>query len=86
MCCARRSRNSGSSAVLVTWCGDLFGEEEPLNRAGIVHPDDWTARLAENFEQLYAARLRDGRALDIAAALRLASTRTLDPPLRDHAG
>lgn len=62
--------------------GDLFGEDEPFNRAGIVHADNWTARLPENFEQVYAARVRDGRALDIAAALRLALTRRLDSTLR----
>jgi 4-alpha-glucanotransferase len=57
--------------------GDLFGEDEPFNRAGIVHPDNWTARLPRNFEEVYAVRLREGRALDIAAALQLALTRTL---------
>lgn len=61
------------------FAGDLFGEDEPFNRAGIVHPDNWTARLPENFEQVYEARLREGRALDIAAALRLALSRKLDP-------
>jgi 4-alpha-glucanotransferase len=54
--------------------GDLFGETEPFNRAGIVHPDNWTARLPENFEEIYAERLRSGRALDIVGALRLALT------------
>jgi 4-alpha-glucanotransferase len=62
--------------------GDLFGEAEPFNRAGIVHADNWTARLPANFEDVYAARLRDGRALDITAALRLALTRKLDPAMR----
>jgi 4-alpha-glucanotransferase len=57
--------------------GDLFGEHEPFNRAGIIHPDNWTARLPDDFEAVYAARLREGRALDIAAALRIALTRKL---------
>jgi 4-alpha-glucanotransferase len=57
--------------------GDLFGERAPFNRAGIIHPDNWTARLPENFEELYAARLREGRALDIVRALRMALTRSL---------
>ena len=52
--------------------GDLFGETEPFNRAGVVHPDNWTARLPDDFEQLYAQRLAEGRALDIVAALKLA--------------
>jgi 4-alpha-glucanotransferase len=52
--------------------GDLFGEHEPFNRAGVVHPDNWTARLPEDFERVYSERVRRGQALDIAAALRLA--------------
>jgi 4-alpha-glucanotransferase len=52
--------------------GDLFGETEPFNRAGVVHPDNWTARLPENLEETYMERLRAGRALDIVEALRLA--------------
>jgi hypothetical protein len=57
--------------------GDLFGEHEPFNRAGIIHPDNWTPRLPDDFEAVYATRRREGRALDIAAALRMALTRRL---------
>ena len=57
--------------------GDLFGESQPFNRPGVVHPDNWTARLPEDFEEVYAERLREGRALDIASALQLALTRRL---------
>jgi 4-alpha-glucanotransferase len=57
--------------------GDLFGEHEPFNRAGIIHPDNWTPRLPDDFEAVYATRRREGRALDIAAALRIALTRRL---------
>jgi 4-alpha-glucanotransferase len=60
--------------------GDLFGEREPFNRAGIVHPDNWTARLPPDFEQLYAMRMREGRALDIVLALQLALSRKLVLP------
>jgi hypothetical protein len=60
--------------------GDLFGSSEPFNRAGVVHPDNWTARLPENFEAVYAERLRAGHALDIVGALRLALTRRLHDP------
>jgi 4-alpha-glucanotransferase len=67
---------SGAESVYV-FVGDLFGEIEPFNRAGEVHPDNWTARLPDDFEDVYAARVAEGRALDIAAALRLALTRTL---------
>ena len=62
--------------------GDLFGETEPFNRAGIVHPDNWTARLPERFEALYAERVQAGQALDIVAALRLAVTGKLAASVR----
>jgi hypothetical protein len=67
---------SEAESVFV-FVGDLFGEREPFNRAGVIHPDNWTSRLPENFEELYDERLRDGRALDIVAALRMALTRRL---------
>lgn len=54
--------------------GDLFGEVEPFNRAGIIHPDNWTARLQQNFEAVYEQRVREGRAIDVAAAVQLAAT------------
>jgi len=57
--------------------GDLFGESEPFNRAGVVHADNWTSRLPQRFEAVYAERLRARRALDIVAALRLALTGSL---------
>jgi 4-alpha-glucanotransferase len=63
--------------TVFVFVGDLFGEREPFNRAGIIHPDNWTARLPENFEDVYVARLREGRALDIPAALQLALSRRL---------
>lgn len=69
--------SSGARNVYV-FVGDLFGEHEPFNRAGIAHPDNWTARLPDDFEQVYAARVREGRALDIAAALKLALHRRVD--------
>jgi 4-alpha-glucanotransferase len=67
---------SRAESVFV-FIGDLFGEYEPFNRAGIIHPDNWTARLPDDFEDVYVARLREGRALDVAAALRIALTRRL---------
>jgi hypothetical protein len=59
--------------------GDLFGDDAPFNRAGVVHPDNWAARLPADFEARYDKRLQEGRALDIAGALRLALARTLSP-------
>jgi hypothetical protein len=67
---------SGADSIFV-FVGDLFGELEPFNRPGLIHPDNWTARLPEDFEDVYASRLREGRALDVAAALRMALTRRL---------
>jgi 4-alpha-glucanotransferase len=81
LCASLADLFSSRAENVYVFVGDLFGDDEPFNRAGIVHADNWTARLPENFEQVYAARLRDGRALDIAAALRLAVTRRLDPAL-----
>ncbi|HYC00533.1 MAG TPA: 4-alpha-glucanotransferase [Candidatus Limnocylindrales bacterium] len=54
--------------VLVYWT-DLFGELEPFNRAGIVHPDNWTLRLPSHYRSVYAARVRERRALDVRAAV-----------------
>ncbi|HEX4998151.1 MAG TPA: 4-alpha-glucanotransferase [Terriglobia bacterium] len=70
---------SGARHVYV-FVGDLFGETTPFNRAGIVHPDNWRLRLPPDFERAYSERIRDGRALDIAAAIRLALTRRLESP------
>lgn len=48
---------------------DLFGEREAFNRPGIIHPDNWSLRLPEDFVGLYVERLARGEALDIGAAL-----------------
>jgi 4-alpha-glucanotransferase len=68
--------SSGARNVYV-FVGDLFGEAQPFNRAGIVHPDNWKFRLDPMFEQVYRERVERGAALDIASALRLALTRSL---------
>jgi 4-alpha-glucanotransferase len=52
--------------------GDLFGEREPFNRAGIVHPDNWTLRMASDFEGTYETRCASGAALDVPRALAMA--------------
>ncbi len=51
---------------------DVFGELEPMNRAGVIHPDNWTLRLDPEFEREYDARRALGRALDLGVALALA--------------
>ncbi len=61
---------------------DLFGEREPFNRAGVVHPDNWSLRLPADFAQAHAARVREQRALDPLAALAQAlRARRLRPDL-----
>jgi hypothetical protein len=57
--------------------GDLFGETEPFNRAGIVHEDNWKYRLAPDFERVYTERVQRGAALDVSGALNLALKRSL---------
>jgi 4-alpha-glucanotransferase len=68
--------SSGARNVYV-FVGDLFGETEPFNRAGIVHDDNWTYRLDPDFERVYAERVQRGAALDVMAALDLAIRRSL---------
>jgi 4-alpha-glucanotransferase len=68
---------SGARHVYI-FAGDLLGEKVPFNRAGIVHGDNWKLRLSPDFEDVHARRVREGRALDIAAAARLALTRRFD--------
>jgi 4-alpha-glucanotransferase len=51
---------------------DLFGSTESFNRAGVVHPDNWSQRLPPDFERVYDERRARGRALDLGAALALA--------------
>jgi 4-alpha-glucanotransferase len=77
LCASLADLFASEAESVFVFVGDLFGEREPFNRAGVIHPDNWTSRLPENFEELYDERLRDGRALDIVAALRMALTRRL---------
>jgi len=51
---------------------DLFGELEPLNRAGVVHADNWRLRLPADYERAYASRRDAGRAIDFGSALSMA--------------
>jgi hypothetical protein len=50
--------------VLIFWV-DLFEGRAEFNRPGIIHPDNWTARVPPDFERAYAG------ALDRAVALAL---------------
>jgi len=65
-CLASRARH-----VVVPFT-DLFGFDEPYNRPGEVHPDNWTLRLTAAWRRDYAERLAAGHALALPAALALA--------------
>lgn len=60
--------------VIVFWA-DLFGEERIYNRPGVVHEENWTLRMAPDFEGTYRRALDEGRAprLDRVLALALAA-------------
>jgi 4-alpha-glucanotransferase len=60
--------------VIVFWA-DLFGEERIYNRPGVVHEENWTLRMAPDFEREYATALMEGRAprLDRVLSLALAA-------------
>ena len=51
---------------------DLFGETEPFNRAGVVHPENWTLRIPPSCEAVLASRIDAGEALNVPRALGLA--------------
>ena len=51
---------------------DLFGVQEIYNRPGTVSPENWSLRLAPDWREAYAARVREDRALNLPLALWLA--------------
>lgn len=57
--------------VIVFWA-DLFGEERIYNRPGVVHDDNWTLRMAPDFERAYQRALDDGAAPRLEHALAMA--------------
>lgn len=57
---------------VMVFVSDLFGETALYNRAGVVHPDNWTLRVPHDFRAQYAARCAGGRALDMPLVLALA--------------
>lgn len=48
---------------------DLLGLREVYNRPGTVGPENWSLRIVPSFREDYAARLRQGLALDLPRAL-----------------
>jgi len=57
---------------VVVFFADLFGLEEVYNRPGTVGPENWSLRLAPDWREAYARRLRLDRALNVPLALWLA--------------
>jgi 4-alpha-glucanotransferase len=51
---------------------DLLGLEEPYNRPGTVSADNWTLRIPPDYAIRYERMRREGRALNLHAALALA--------------
>ena len=51
---------------------DLLGMEEIYNAPGIVHPDNWTLRVAPDYARIYAENVLQGTALNLPCALALA--------------
>lgn len=57
---------------VMVFVSDLFGETALYNRAGVVHPDNWTLRVPPDFRARYAGRCAGGRAFDVPLVLALA--------------
>jgi 4-alpha-glucanotransferase len=62
---------SDARNVFVYWI-DFFGSAEPFNRAGVIHPDNWSPRLPPDFERVHSERRAQRRALALEAVLALA--------------
>ncbi len=65
---------SESRNVFISF-SDLFGLQQPYNVPGTISDENWTQRLPADFEQVYAARVAEGRALDLERALFMALER-----------
>lgn len=62
----------GPPRHVLLWVGDVLGETGLYNRPGVVHPDNWTWRVAGGYRALHAERCARGAAFDPAASLALA--------------
>ena len=54
---------------VMVWVFDLLGSAELYNRAGVVHPENWTLRIPAGWRALHERRAREGAAFDPASAL-----------------
>lgn len=57
---------------VMVFFADLLGMEETYNAPGIVSEDNWTLRVPQDFARAYERDRRQGRALNLHAALALA--------------
>ena len=48
---------------------DMFGMSERINISGVQHPDNWTVRIPENYEEFYYSQLSKGFGLNMPKAL-----------------
>ena len=62
----------GPARNVLVFVFDLFGETEVFNVPGTVDPRNFSLRLPRDFEQTYAARLVDARALNMPLSMALA--------------
>jgi 4-alpha-glucanotransferase len=54
--------------VMISFC-DLLGERETYNEPGTTSPDNWSLRIARDFEARHATMCREGTALDLRKAM-----------------
>ncbi|MCC6124801.1 MAG: 4-alpha-glucanotransferase [Pirellulales bacterium] len=62
----------GPAKNVSVFFADLFGERQTYNLPGTVGEDNWTLRIAADYEERYARRLERGEALNLHRALALA--------------
>ncbi len=60
------------AAQVMVFFPDLLGLEASYNRAGEVHPDNWTVRVAADYDTAYQRAVTRGEALNLPVVLALA--------------
>ncbi len=60
------------AAQVMVFFPDLLGLEASYNRAGMVHPDNWTVRVAPDYAAAYQRAVACGEALNLPCVLALA--------------
>jgi 4-alpha-glucanotransferase len=59
----------GPARQVLVFFSDLLGLRDPYNRPGTVSDENWSLRIPPGWEAAYDRDCRDGRALDLPAAL-----------------